>query len=268
LYREKTYKEHDILKQLDLAFKGIPNEYYPQGNKGDIKYNFILDLEHGYFATAGSSIHLYADQDRWAIVLEKNGYQNRGSDAEIELNYYGNCINYPVHKYTERNYITNTQNIVLISGEEYERISNREGSDYEQFELISAVANEVVIRGKNIRIEQDLSKYIHFGITPREHDNPENLIGFADLVRYINETHTSMVSARELDIRAYIPVDIPKLVKIEQFHFESVYDKNNLPSTQETYQLIAQILVTENVEIWKPTLKPNNHWSNWTSGHL
>ena len=265
---QHAYNEDDILKQLDLAFKGIPNEYYPEGNTGDIKYNFILDLEHGYCVTASSRIHLYADKNRWALVLEKSGYQNRGGDAEIELDYFGNCVNYPVDKYPERSYITNASNIVLISGDEYERIRNREGSNFEQFELISSSAQDVIIRGKKLNIEHDISKYSHFGIIPRTDGNPRRLIGFDDLVRYINETNPSVISASENEIKKHLPADIAKLMTIEKFHYESDYNQNNLPSAQETYQLIAKILVTRNISFWKPTLKPNNHWSNWTSGNL
>jgi hypothetical protein len=86
------FTENEILNQLDLAFKGIPSEYYPEGRPQDIKYNFFLDLEHGYCETAGNRIHLYGDSTRWAIVFEKSGYQNRGTSAEIQLDYVGNCI--------------------------------------------------------------------------------------------------------------------------------------------------------------------------------
>ncbi|MBB3054589.1 DUF7003 family protein [Mucilaginibacter gotjawali] len=265
---QKAYTEDDILKQLDLAFRGVPNDFYPPGNSGDIKYNFMLDLEHGYCVTAGSRIHLYADKNRWAIVFEKSGYQNRAGDAEIELDYFGNCINYPVDKYPERNYITNTSNIVLISGGEYERIRNKKGSDYEQFELISPLANEVNIRGKKVKIEHDLSKYARLGIIPRSDDNPKKLIGFGDIVRYLSETAPSTIAATDAEIREHIPANIPKLMTIGKFHFESVYKPGNLPSTQETYQLLAKILVKRDTSLWKPTLKPTNHWSNWTSGNL
>jgi len=85
--RKMEFTENEILEKVDLVFKGIPTDDYPQGNKEDIKYNFFLDLEHGYCVTAGNKIHLYADKNRWAIVFEKCGYQNRGDDAEIELQY-------------------------------------------------------------------------------------------------------------------------------------------------------------------------------------
>ena len=55
---------------------------------------------------------------------------------------------------------------------------------------------------------------------------------------------------------------------INEFHYESFYKKENLPSRQECYQLIAKVLVTKDTTKWKPTLKPNNSWKNWSSGNL
>lgn len=43
----------------------------------DEPYCFFMNLEHGYFYTANSRLTLYADESRWAIVFEKNGYANR-----------------------------------------------------------------------------------------------------------------------------------------------------------------------------------------------
>lgn len=87
-------------------------------------------------------------------------------------------------------------------------------------------------------------------------------------IRYLNETDSLVISATEDEIKKHIPADLPKIMTINEFHFESVYDKDNPPSTQETYQLIAKVLVTKDTTFWKPTMKPNNHWSNWESGNL
>lgn len=263
-----TFIETEILEQLDLAFNQIPSSYYPKGRPEDIKYNFFLDLEHGYCETAGNKIHLYADSTRWAIVFEKSGYQNRGYSAEIELDYIGNCIDYPIDKYPERNYITNSSRIILISPEEYERISNKNGSDMEQFELLSSTATEVMIRNDKIQIEHDPKKYEAVGIKLREHDNPKKLIGYGDLVRYLNETSPTVINATESEIKKHIPSDLPKIMTINEFHFVSAYEKDNPPSGQETYKLIAKVLITKDTTFWKPTQKPNNHWTNWESGHL
>ncbi len=148
-----NFTESEILSELDLAFNGIPSSYFPEGKEGTIRYNFFFDLEHGYFSTAGSKIHLYADSTRWAIIIEKNGYGNRSLAAEIELNYVGNCVKYPVQSYPDRDYISNSKTVILISPDEYDRIANKEGSEMEQFELISSDAREVKIRGIYMPIE-------------------------------------------------------------------------------------------------------------------
>jgi len=264
----KMYTEHEILHQLDLAFEGSPSEFYPQGRPQDIKYNFFLDLEHGYCETAGSRIHLYADSTRWAIVFEKSGYQNRSSTAEIELNYVGNCINYPVDKFPERNYISNSSRVILIERAEFAKIENKDGSEMETFELIGKEVKDVKVRDKVVQFESDFRKYEKFGIKVREYDNPKKLIGFGDLVRYLNETDPNLVSAREEDIKEHIPKDITKLMVIDKFHFVSAYDKSRPRSSQQLYKLIAKILVTKDTTNWRPTEKPNNHWANWESGKL
>jgi hypothetical protein len=266
--KSKMYTENEILRQLDLAFNGTPNEYYPAGRQQDIKYNFFLDLEHGYCETAGNRIHLYADSTRWAIVFEKSGYQNRGTSAEIELNYVGNCIDYPVDKYPERNYITNSSRVILIDQTEFARIENKEGKEMETFELIGKDVKEIKVRDKLVPFDNDYRNYGKVGIKIRGDDNPKKLIGFGDLVRFLNETNPTLISATEQDIRQHIPMDLPKLMTINEFHFVSAYEKSKPPSTQETYKLMAKVLVTRDTTNWKPTEKPNNHWTNWESGNL
>ncbi|WP_326994992.1 hypothetical protein [Chitinophaga sp. 212800010-3] len=263
-----SFSEKEILNKLDLAFEGRPASDYPIGNVEDIKYNFFLDLEHGYCVTASSRIHLYADTTRWAIVFEKCGYQNRGGDAEIELNYVGNCIDYPVHKYPERSYITNSSRIELISSEEYERIRNKDGKDMDDFELISPTATDLSIHGRKVPIDHDIAKYLALGIKPREYHNPRKLIGYDDIVRFFSDTNPELVNATEDEIKQHIPKDMHKIMTLDKFHFVSFYDRSTLPGNQETYQLIAKVLVTRDTTFWKPNLEANNHWSNWESGAL
>lgn len=262
-----SFTEKEILEQLDLSYNMIPSSYYPAGQPGDIKYNFFLDLEDGYCEIASSRIHLYADSSRWAVVFETSGYHTRAFDAEINLRYVGNCVNYPIDKYPERNYITNSSRVLLIDQAEFQRIENKDGTEMETFELIAASTKEINVRDTSIIFEPDFSKYENYGIKIRVDENPKKLIGFGDLLRYLNETNPKIIAATEDDIRTHIPVDLPKIMTIEKFHYVSVFDKV-LPSKQETFQLIAKVLVSRNSSLWKPTLQANNHWSNWESGGL
>jgi len=147
-------------------------------------------------------------------------------------------------------------------------IRNKVSSKLEQIELISPTAKEVKIRDTIINIEQDSKKYEAVGIKLQALDNPDKLIGFGDLVRYLNETLPAVINATEGEIKKHIPGDLPKIITINDFHYTRAYDKDNPPGRQETCQLIAKILVTGDSALWKPTLKANNHWRNWESGNL
>ncbi|RLJ33212.1 hypothetical protein CLU97_2690 [Chryseobacterium sp. 7] len=261
----QNYKEAEILNQLDLAFNGKPSQYFPQKKSGEIQYNFFLDLEHGYFMTAGNRIHLYGnDEGQWAIVFEKNGYQNRATRAEIELNYIGNCISYSIERHGEINYISNTNYIVLIDGDEFVRIENKEGSDLEKFEHIGEQVKEIKIRNQFVPFNYDYRDYEKVGIKIENLDSDRRLIGFGDLIRYYNETNPSLLYASEDEIKMHIPKKLKKIMTIDKFH----YDRAILPSKQETYKMIAKVLVTRDSSYWKPTLPFNNHWSNWESGNI
>ncbi|SMO70871.1 hypothetical protein SAMN06265171_105116 [Chryseobacterium rhizoplanae] len=262
--KAQNYTETEILDQLDLAFNGKPSKYFPQKKSKEIHYNFFLDLEHGYFMTAGNRIHLYGDGEQWAIVFEKNGYQNRATRAEIELNYIGNCINYSIEKYSEINYISNTNYIVLIDSNEFERIENKGGSGLETFEHIGEQIKEIKIRNQFVPFNNNYRDYEKVGITIENFDKDRKLIGFGDLIRYYNEVNPTLLYASEDEIKMHIPKKLKKIITIDKFN----YNRTILPSKQDTYKMIAKVLVSRNSFYWNPTLPFNNHWSHWESGNL
>ncbi|MEM1325780.1 MAG: hypothetical protein AAGI23_07500 [Bacteroidota bacterium] len=263
-----TFTQNDILQELDLIFT---NTYAPstiEKSKTRTHFFFFLDLEHGYFHTADSRIHLYADTKRWAVIFEKIGYNNRGFIAEIDLNYIGNCVAYVLEDNGTYESISNTKAIYLIDNREFNRIQNKVGSDMEQFELIAPEMQSIRIRKKRVPVSLDADKYEQLGIKIRNYENPRRLIDFESLVRYLAAVKPASIRATAEEIRTQLPKDLPKLMTINGFHHLSVYDEHRLPSQVETYQLIANILVHRNPDLWRPTLPPNNHWSNWESGHL
>jgi hypothetical protein len=259
------FTQNEILQELNTAFQST---YQPNATQSAVDYYFFLDLEHGYFHTADSRIHLYADANRWAIVFEKSGYDNRAFQAVIDLHYIGNCVDYIVEEYDTYTATTNTKFVYLIENREFNRIQNKTGSELEQFELIDPKTKSIRVRKKHIPIALNANEYEQLGIKVRDYDNPRRLIGFEDVVRYLATTQPDMIRAKEQEIRTQLPVDLPKLMTINGFHHLSVYDEKRLPSQVETYQLLANILVERNPDLWKPILPPNNHWSNWESGHL
>jgi hypothetical protein len=260
------FSESEILKELDLATKNTPGKYFPQGNLGDIKYNFFLDLESPYCVLASSRIHLFADSTRWAIVFETCGYETRSFLADIALTSFGNCINYNRETYNGFTYISNAEFVYLIDENEMEHIRNKTTDKTESIELVDPNVKTIKIHDSIIPFENDYRKYEQQGIKVSGEDNPQNRIRFSDILRYLNATNPTLISATEKEIKKNLPSDLPKLMTITDFHYMSLYHQSIPPSKQEAYQLIAKILVARNTALWKPTQNANNHWSNWSSG--
>ena len=97
-------------------------------------------MEHPYFYTAGSRLTLFADKNRWAIVFEESGYENRSYDGEIVFYYFGNCLT-NLHSPVELSGATsNFKTISLITDEEIQRIEDDNNA------LVSIKAEKVKVR--------------------------------------------------------------------------------------------------------------------------
>ncbi len=84
----------------------------------------------------------------------------------------------------------------------------------------------------------------------------------------IDEENRELFRATDAELRTCIPKDLPRIMSIDQWHHKEYgYYEGQIigtkPSNYETYQLIAEILVTKDTTKWKPTLEPTNDWRNW-----
>jgi hypothetical protein len=100
-------------------------------------------------------------------------------------------------------------------------------------------------------------------------------VKFIDLFRLLFSIDPTPFRATELELRTSVPSDLPRLLTLDEWHHRdfSIGRKNNifgeLPSTYETYPMLAETLVLGNPKWYQPTLPPNTHWSFWPqSGSL
>lgn len=215
--------------------------------------NLFMNLEHGYFYTATSQINLYADSNRWAIVFEKSGYHNRKMVSEIELTYYGNClINLPKdNEGNQYNFISST----LITKDEHnnllEEIKN------------GKLRSSVKFRDTIVDIDLAPSKFMQNNVI-----KSKRKIQSYDIARYIATFNHNLLQATEEELKICLPVELPKIMRIEKWHhknyvFATTECLGSMPSSYETFRLIADILVKKDSNLWKPTLLPNNDWRNF-----
>ncbi|MEL6821538.1 MAG: hypothetical protein AAFP70_07250 [Calditrichota bacterium] len=149
------------------------------------------------------------------------------------------------------------ESITIIDGNELIRIDS-------DFELVSKDVKTVLARGKEIPIEHSVDKYKTLGIEIQDYDNPDQLIDFPSLIRYLDATHTDLFRATASELKTCLPKDLPCLMGIDKWHHKSYFQGfGDKPSSYETFSMIADILIARDPTLWEPTLAANNHWRNW-----
>ncbi len=230
--------KQEILDELDKSY--------------NVDYDFLFDPGHGYFALAGSRINLFKDSSRWAIVFEKSGFSNRAGRLEIELHYYGNCLSNLDRAGLDDRFVCNGKFIELLKVDDI--CHNSEG----EYELLNPVIKQVEINGETIQICHDINKYKELGI-----EAYRSKPGIEDFVRYVWETQKDALLAKEKDLRTCLPDDLPILGVIDEWYHDEQIPYEAKPSDFETYQLIADVVAEGDLNLFKPSLPPNNHWRSW-----
>jgi hypothetical protein len=227
-----------------------------------VSYPFV-DLEHPYFYTANSRLTLFADETRWAMAFEKSGYTPRGFRVELHLNYFGNCLE-DLDPIPNSDEFYNFQFLTLIDGPELRRIGLNKD---ESAENVKGRMKEVELRGQYVKIPTTKQGYVKWIPDIMTRDYPEE-IDYRDVARYLAYEYEELCRATDEELRSHIPNDLPKIMVIDEWRHKSysVYNGSvhgDLPSSYETYRLIAEVLETKDPSRFKPTLSPNNHWINW-----
>lgn len=191
------------------------------------------DLGHPYSYLIDARLHAFADEHRWALVVESVGYNPRAGNVLDVLHFFGNCL---------------SGDPGFQNGDFLDRIDNIRDvlADDEPFGVVSG---DLVIRGQRVTID----------VTPHE---PEE--GF---FRRLTPAHRDLLLADEQELRSRIPDDIPEILRLDEWCQPKLFDTP--PSQSEAYRLLAEVLTTGDPARYRPTEEPTTHWSHWPeSGEL
>lgn len=241
------FTKEEILNNLDSLhpYKSLPT----------------FDLESQAFVVARA--HLYADHERWAIVLEEI---KPGPGGDITLYSFGNCLINQQKGGLHEQYLSNISFYRLISEPEFKRVVTGK-----YHSLISKNVRNVQFRDTLISMVHDINIYKKKRIPVIDYLNPRKHIDYIAMLRLFEQEHPQLLSASEVELKGLLPPDLPKIMKIDRWHFkdfymfptlkEDVYEVHgNKPSGYETFQLMADILISKEQNKWKPSLFANNHW--------
>ena len=243
------YTKEDILNNLDdvQPFKTLPFFAASAPNLG------------------GSRITLFADSTRWAIVFETT---DLGEYGELVLYTFGNCLVNQSREGLQGQFLSNVSFFRIISSDSYYQIVDTNDSS---FGLIRKDVKSLMVRNQQVSVDQNIEKYEAKGIYIRDYLNPQKLIDYPSLVRFLEDDNKELFRATDDELMQLLPKDLPKLFVIDEWHHKDYHDPldgvnkpfGDKPSTQESYRRIADVLVTKDIGKWKPWLPPKNHWKYW-----
>jgi hypothetical protein len=235
----------------------------------------FMDLQHPYTYTANSRLTLYADDTRWAIVFEKNGYENQNGTIMLELNFFGNCLQELERGGADNRYTSNTRYLTLADGDDWDEI---------RLDLADGVwpaATSMRLRDRTVQLPATKQHYAKWVPDIDENAAVGQPVGIPaglgrpapeDLGRYVAFEYADLCRATDAEKRLSLPGDLAEIMTVDEWHHRHYYYYRNgpdqevmgdAPSSYETFPLLAEVLVTRDPSRFRPTLPPNNHWSNW-----
>ncbi len=271
-------------------------------NSNDGYYCSFVDLGHVYSYLIDSRVNVYSNgNDKWAIAIERLGYNPRAGSIQLEIFYYGNCLANLEH------YNNRPVNYYSVNPIDYD--SFQESIDDNE----SIIADSSwLVRGQAIPLSASKKEYSSNGIELKEYEpdsiNPE------EVARLLIVKHRELFRATDDELYKSIPSDLKKILVLDEWHHKyfvlsihpslsdehlmKTYELNKSlqnagyenfesfaknfrhsemlsdewnkelwetarPSTYETWQQIAKVIMTNNANYYKPTLQANNNWTNW-----
>jgi hypothetical protein len=122
-------------------------------------------------------------------------------------------------------------------------------------------AKSILVRGQEIPIISDRHHYKLKGI---EFENEDKITPWEFLRGLIPEYSNLFWVTRE-EISAKIPRDLPIFMTLDSWHHPDIV-MGEKPSETETFQQLADTIMTGNKQLYNTTETSNTHWTNWLEG--
>ena len=86
-----------------------------------------------------------------------------------------------------------------------------------------------------------------------------------ELCRYLADRYQSDVLGTESERRISVLPEMDQVLLLDEWHHPNVVEEE-LPSEIESFQQIADVLVSGDASRYATRESPNTHWSNWPEG--
>jgi hypothetical protein len=197
------------------------------------------------------------------MVIEIFGYSPRAGLPDTHLYTFGSQVRRSrregdfVTRQAYDAYVANNPNnesafVYPIEAGEWQSASDEE--------LLSRDPCEVLVRGKRV-VPPGLNEYSRLGI---KLESPHDAHVF-EFCRWLAATARESVLATAEERRVCLSSELVQILLLEEWRHPDLA-KDERPSDVRTFQMLAETLLTGDVERYRPAEPSNTHWMNWPDG--
>lgn len=272
-------------------------------NSNDGYYCSFVELGHVYSYLIDTRLNVFtSNKNQWAIAVERLGYNPRANAIILEISYYGNCLTnleycnerptnynsiYPIDtdnfdETVESEAIKPEAKFWLVRGQQVALSHDKTDylkagiklKEYEPNEIsVEEAARLVIITHRDLfratdkelykSIPTDLNKILVIDEWYHKDFNIQVSPSMTDEeLRNVYEFNKSLGSHLEdFSLDDFI-TQLRKQEILLDASSRKMW-KMNRPSSYETWQQIAKVIITNDTTNYNPSKKPNTHWKNW-----
>lgn len=228
--------KQEILRQLDTEAESF---VFPM-------------LDNGYYYHGDQKLTIFRDEKRWAILIEILAYNNHEYGIEGIMtvgSVFGNCL------------------IGWNDNDCFKAFASDNGVEtflYDEANYIPYLnpnAKSINIRGQEIPVVTEYKHYRSKGIE-FEHDGK---ITPWEFMRSLIPEYSNYFWWNKTEISTKIPSDLPVFMTLTNWHHPNLLMQEK-PSDTQTFQQLADVIVSGDIKMYKTNESHNTHWTNWPEG--
>jgi len=220
-------------------------------------------LDNGYVYLSATRLSLYRSEKDWALVIEVFGFSPRHGQPDTHIHTFASRLHNRdkpedyVNRKSYNNYLANNPNnesrfIFPVAGDNWINKENPE---------VVLDGAKYVLRGKEFRLPS-IKDYPQHRITPKGSN-----VRVFEFCRFLASTARNDVLANETERRISVLPEMKQILQLEEWNHPDVVT-GELPKNTETFQQLAKVLTTGELQHYKPSLPANTDWVNWPEGGL
>jgi len=218
-------------------------------------------LDNGYVYLAATRLSLFRSDVDWAVVIEVFGFSPRAGLPDTHIHTFASTLHkrnresdYGISE-AYRNYLANNPH---NDSRFINPVNEGTWQDDDDMELVNP-DGELILRGQTIQLPSCTDYQLH-GI-----ELDEERPAVFELCRYLAKLYRSDVLGTESERRVSVLPEMDEILLLDEWHHPNVVEEV-LPSEVQSFQEMAEVLVSGDASQYTARESPNTHWSNWPDG--